>query len=69
MMQHLVFEFDSEKDLREISAKLWDQNGISGEMAMRPLSGGRWRLELWTEKDVRENTLEKYTPYRVEAGD
>lgn len=69
MLQHLVFEFSSEKELREVQSKMWDHHAISGEMAARPLPGGRWRLELWAEKDVRENILEKFAAYRVEAGD
>lgn len=69
IMQYLVFEFDTKKDLDDTTVKLWNQYGVSGEMAIRPLGNGRWRLELNTEKDIRESTLEKFTAYRVEAGD
>lgn len=68
-MQNLDFEFDSEKELRDVVKKLWDGLGVSGEMAIRPLGNGRWRLELHSEKELRDSTLEKFAPYRVEAGD
>jgi hypothetical protein len=68
-VQSLEFEFENEKDMREIVKKLWDGLGVSGEMAVRPLSGGRWRLEINAEKEVRESTLEKFAAYRVDKGD
>lgn len=68
-MQSLAFEFDSEKDMREIVKKLWDHHNVSGEMAIRPLANGRWRLDITAEKEVRDSTLEKLAQYRVEAGD
>ncbi len=68
-MQYLVFEFDSEKAMRETATKLWDHAGVSGEMAMRPLANGHWRLEVTSEKDLRDATLEKFSAFRVEPGD
>lgn len=69
-MRYLVFEFDSETEMREVARKLWDHYGVTGEMGMRPLPGGKWRLSVNSEKDLRESTLEKFSQYRVEvAGD
>lgn len=68
-MQFLTFEFESEKDLRETVKKLWEQYGVSGELAIRPLSGDRWRLEITSEKDLRDSTLEKFAQFRTENGD
>lgn len=68
-MQYLVFEFDNENDAREIADKLWHQHGASGELSLRPINGGRWRLEVTSENELRESTLEKYAAYRVESGD
>lgn len=68
-MQYLTFEFDNEQDLEQVIRRLWDQMGVTGELASRPLAGGRWRLEVQSEKDLRESTLEKLKQWRVEVGD
>jgi hypothetical protein len=68
-MKSLAFEFESEQELRETVKKMWEGHGVSGEMAIRPIAGGRWRLEIHAEKELRESTLEKFATYRVEAGD
>lgn len=67
-MQHLTFEFDSRDAMEEAAKRLWEHHGVSGEMGARPLPGGRWRLEIHAEKDVRQSTLEKYEQFRVEPG-
>lgn len=68
-METLAFEFDTEKELRDTVKKLWEGLNVTGELAVRPLNGGRWRLEVTPEKELRESTLEKLSPYRVEMGD
>lgn len=68
-MQVLAFEFESEKELRDTVNRMWDGLGVSGELSVRPISGGRWRLEITAEKELRESTLDKFAQYRVEAGD
>lgn len=67
MMQHLVFEFPTEKEMRETVTKLWDGLNVSGEMAIRPIKDGKWRVEVNSEKELRESTLEKFADYRVEV--
>lgn len=66
-MQHLVFEFPSEKEMRETVNKLWEGLNVSGELSARPASGGKWRVEIYNEKDLRESVLEKFATYRVEV--
>ena len=68
-MQYLAFEFDNEKEMRDTAKRLWEQYGVSGETSMRPLGNGRWRLEITSEKDLRDSTLEKFEKFRVEVGD
>lgn len=65
-MQHLVFEFPTEKECRETAAKLWDGHNVTGEMSFRPV-GGKWRLEIYAEKELRDAVLEKFAAYRIEA--
>lgn len=66
-MRYLVFEFDSENEMEEVAKKLWDHYNVTGEMGMRRNSSGRWRLEVVSEKDLRESSLEKFAQYRVEV--
>lgn len=66
-MQYLVFEFPSEKEMRDTVKKLWDGYNVSGEMSIKPLGGGKWRVEMYTEKELRESTLEKFADYRIEG--
>lgn len=68
-MQNLSFEFESEKEMRETVKKLWDTHNVSGEMAIRPIGNGRWRIDLTSEKELRDSTLEKFSQWRVEVGD
>lgn len=66
-MQYLTFEFESEKELRETMKKLWEHYGVTGEVNMRPVTGGRWRLDVISEKELRDSTLEKFSQLRVEV--
>lgn len=66
-MQHLVFEFTNPKECRDVAKKLMEQYGVTGEIHFQPLPQGRWRLQVHSEKDLRESTLEKFAQYRAEA--
>lgn len=68
-METFAFEFDSEQEMRDTVKRLWDDTGVTGELAIRPLGDGRWRLEVTPEKEIRANILEKLSAYRVEMGD
>jgi hypothetical protein len=68
-MQYLTFEFDSKEKLQEVVKRLWEHYGVTGEIQAIPLDAGRWRLEVASEKELRESTLEKFAEFRVEAGD
>jgi hypothetical protein len=68
-MQSIEFEFETELELRETVNKLWDTMGVSGELSIRPMTNGRWRMEITSEKEVKESTLEKFAKFRIESGD
>ncbi len=63
-MQHLIFEFENEKECRDLAKKLTDHYGVTGEIHFQPLTAGRWRLTVHSEKDLRGPTLEKFAQYR-----
>jgi len=66
-MHHMIFEFPSEKELRDTVHKLWETHGVSGEMQIRPLKDGKWRMEVYSEKELRDSTLEKFAAFMIEA--
>ncbi len=58
-MQVVTLEFENEKSLNEALDHLWNRLGITGELSVKPLSGGVYRLEIASERGLRPNTLEK----------
>jgi len=68
-VQYLTFEFDSEKELRDVMKKLRDHYGVTGELHVRKVGESRWRLQVHSEKELRESTLEKFSKWRVELAD
>ncbi len=67
-MQVISLEFDSETDMQEATRKLWDEMKVTGEMQIKPTGISRWRVDLNSEKDLRESTLEKLPGRRVNLG-
>lgn len=68
-MQYLTFEFENKETMRDVVKKLWEHYGVTGEMQIVPLAEDKWRVDVASEKDLRESTLEKFAEYRVAAGD
>lgn len=68
-MQHLVFEFQTEEQMRSIVHHLWEKIGVSGELDVRPIKDGKWRCQIYSEKELKESVLGQFAEYRVEAGD
>ncbi len=63
-MHSFAFEFENEADLRETAKKLMDDLDVTGEINIKPLGEGRWRMEVNSERELRESTLEKLKGYR-----
>jgi hypothetical protein len=59
--------FDTEEALRQGARRLVSKFGVTGEIEMKPLAGGKWLLEVSSEKDLRDTTLEKLEGHRVDA--
>lgn len=67
-MQSIAMEFDSRDHLNEAVEKLWVAGKVTGELAVRPLSGGRWRLDLTSEQPIKDKMLEKLPGKLLTAG-
>lgn len=59
MVVTYTFEFQSEDDLDETIEVLLKKYGVTGELHVRPLDSGRWRLSVHSEKKLRDSVLEK----------
>ena len=59
--------FDTEEALRQGARRLVGKFGVTGEIEMRPLTSGKWLLEVSSEKDLRDTTLEKLEGQRIDT--
>jgi len=57
-MVTFALEFDSEKELRQTAARLWTKLGVRGELGIRRVDERCWRLEVNSEKDLRQSTID-----------
>lgn len=65
MIMSFSLEFDDEEAMRKAVKRLWEKNGVTGEVDMYPLENGRWRLDVHSEKTVRDSTIESLGGTRV----
>jgi hypothetical protein len=66
-LQSFAIVFDTEEALRQGARRLVMKLGVTGEIGIKPLADGTWLLEVSSEKDVRDTTLEKLEGRRVDA--
>ncbi len=67
-VRSFTIEFEKEDELRQVARRLVTRYGITGEIEMRPMPSGKWLLEVSSEKDLRDSTLEKLSGTRVDPG-
>ncbi len=58
-MFSFTMEFDNEDQMRKCQEMLVKSHAFAGEMAVRRREDGKWRLTAYSEKRLRESTLEK----------
>jgi len=54
-----VLEFDNAEVAEQAVDVLRKRHHVTGEMALRPLDDGKWRLTVNSEKNLKPATLEK----------
>lgn len=67
MIISFALEFADEPTMRKAVEKLWDKHEISGELEIRPLDDGKWRLQVHSEKQIRDATIESLGGTRVKV--
>lgn len=65
-MFSLALEFETEEQMQETADRLWNKHGITGEFEMYQTSSGRYRLHIYSEKQIRDSLLEKLPGKRVQ---
>lgn len=53
--------------MRQAADKLWKERDITGEIGIEPLEDGRWRLDVHSEKTIRESTIDALGGRRVKV--
>ena len=64
-MVSFSLEFDSELDVRETTRRLLAVHGITGEIGCHRLQSGRWRLDVISERELKEGLLDALKGRRV----
>jgi len=62
-----ALEFDSRAEAEKVVRQLQKRHEVSGELELLPLGDGRWKLTVFSEKPLRESTLESLPGKRVSA--
>ncbi|NLN17448.1 MAG: hypothetical protein GX182_09075 [Firmicutes bacterium] len=65
MILSFVLDFNSREEMDQVANKLWKQHKITGEMEMIPLPGGKWRLSVHSEKQLRQSTIDALPGKRI----
>lgn len=65
-MYAIAFEFETEEQMQSVAKKLWNKHGITGEFEMYQTSAGPFRLQIYSEKQIRDSILEKIPGKRVQ---
>ncbi len=66
-MQSIGFEFETEADMLKTAKKLWTKHGISGELEMVATANKKFRLNIYSEKNIRESVLNQIPGKRTQA--
>ncbi len=54
-----ALEFEEKNEVDKVIKKLKSQYGVTGELHVQPVDNGKWRLTVYSEKNLRETTIEK----------
>lgn len=64
-MFSIAFEFETEEEMKNVAEQLWKKHGVTGELEMYPTSNGRYRLNIHSEKQIRDSVLDKLPGKKV----
>ena len=65
MIVSFALEFETRAEMEKVVRQLRKRHEITGELELLPLGDGRWKLTVFSEKPLRESTLESLPGKRV----
>lgn len=66
-MYSIAYEFETEKEMKLVAEQLWNKHGITGEFEMYQTGNGRFRLQVYSEKQIKDSVLEKLPGRNVQV--
>lgn len=67
MIYSFALEFPDEASMRRAVTKLWDKLSITGEIDVMPTENGKWRMDVHSEKPIRDATIEALGGTRIKV--
>ncbi|MCK9525685.1 MAG: hypothetical protein M0R49_07125 [Limnochordia bacterium] len=58
-MYSIAYEFETEQEMQQVVDQLWNKHGITGEFEMYQDASGKFRLQVYSEKQIKDSILEK----------
>lgn len=62
-----TLEYDSRDEVREAVQVLVQRHNVTGEMSLRKADNGKWILNVSSEKNLRDSTIEKLRGDKAEV--
>lgn len=66
-MQSVGFEFETHEEMIKAAQKLWSKHGITGELEMATTASNKYRLNIHSEKTLRDSLLDQIPGKRTQA--
>lgn len=66
-MYSIAYEFETEKEMQQVVDQLWNKHGITGEFESYKMASGKFRLHVYSEKQIKQSILEKLPGKSVQA--
>lgn len=64
-MVSFTLEFETETDVREATRCLLADHAVTGEIGCRRLQNGRWRLDVASERELKDSVLDAFRGRRI----
>jgi len=63
----IAYEFETEEEMQRVADQLWNKHGITGEFEMYKTGNGRFRLHIYSEKQIKDSVLDKLPGKNVQV--
>jgi hypothetical protein len=63
----IAYEFETEEQMQAVADQLWNKHGITGEFEMYQTGNGRFRLHIYSEKQIKDSVIEKLPGKNVQV--